>query len=570
MNVFQFGLRTTILIVLLISNAILSQQYSNPIEAYEYIQSLRDTSNTYTVAASSDSIKVGIGYLKKALIFLNTPEIVELSNQSPSLKNKPIDVYYDLALAYMKMNERDKAIECLENIQHYALGQTRIIEFLKEETAFVPLHEEPRFITLLANFDHYASIFNLSSVFKPYSQNLSINEKILCLTIFWNEVRNRFVHFNLVPKIDWNKEYSNYLTKVQKTKSSKDFFQVFKEFCALLNDSHTNVFPPDELRDSVYARPPFRTDLIDDKVIVTSVIENSLESIGVRIGVELLTVDETPVKEYAKNKVLPYASSSTKQDRNKRVYNYELLAGNLSEHIKIKFKDKNDNIIDCVIKRVSPSVENKKEPFVYKALDKNISYCALNSFNSEETSNLFEKSLPQILASDALILDVRNNGGGGVKPWRNILSYLTDKEFSSIRARTRASISDLTWNEHKPSIFKPNGDIFYSKPVVLLIGNGTFSAAEDFCVAFDFMKRGKLIGEPTAGSSGEPFFFNLPGGFSARVCSKHDLYPDGKEFVGIGIQPDILISQTINDERNGCDAVLEAALNYLDSIIGKE
>jgi carboxyl-terminal processing protease len=103
----------------------------------------------------------------------------------------------------------------------------------------------------------------------------------------------------------------------------------------------------------------------------------------------------------------------------------------------------------------------------------------------------------------------------------------------------------------------------FHKPVVVLVGNMTFSAAEDFVVAFDLMKRGKLIGEPTGGSTGQPYSFKLPGGLSARVCMKRDTYPDGKEFVGVGVQPDILVVPTIADIRDGRDVALSKAIEFL-------
>jgi carboxyl-terminal processing protease len=98
---------------------------------------------------------------------------------------------------------------------------------------------------------------------------------------------------------------------------------------------------------------------------------------------------------------------------------------------------------------------------------------------------------------------------------------------------------------------------------VLLVGPRTFSAGEDFTVAFDAMRRGKIVGEPTGGSTGQPLFFTLPGGGSARVCTKRDSYPDGREFVGRGIQPHIVVHPTVSDFRAGRDTVLEAALREL-------
>jgi C-terminal processing protease CtpA/Prc len=68
---------------------------------------------------------------------------------------------------------------------------------------------------------------------------------------------------------------------------------------------------------------------------------------------------------------------------------------------------------------------------------------------------------------------------------------------------------------------------------------------------------------PTGGSTGQPVSFNLPGGGEARVCGKHDSYPDGKEFVGIGINPDIIVQPTIKDLLNGVDAAKEKALQLL-------
>jgi len=79
-------------------------------------------------------------------------------------------------------------------------------------------------------------------------------------------------------------------------------------------------------------------------------------------------------------------------------------------------------------------------------------------------------------------------------------------------------------------------------------------------VVFDAMKRGEIVGEPTGGSTGQPLMITLPGGGSARVCTKHDRYPDGKEFVGVGIQPAVVVHPTVEDFRAGRDTVLDAAL----------
>lgn len=57
--------------------------------------------------------------------------------------------------------------------------------------------------------------------------------------------------------------------------------------------------------------------------------------------------------------------------------------------------------------------------------------------------------------------------------------------------------------------------------------------------------------------------FQLPGGGWARICIKKDIYPDGREFVGYGVQPDIAVSKSLQDFMEGRDPVLQKAIKYL-------
>ena len=101
-------------------------------------------------------------------------------------------------------------------------------------------------------------------------------------------------------------------------------------------------------------------------------------------------------------------------------------------------------------------------------------------------------------------------------------------------------------------------------PTVILIGHNTASAAEDFLIYADNQENMTKIGEPTYGSTGQPMIFKLPNGGIGRVCTKKDTYPDGREFVGIGIQPDIKVKKSFSDYMENKDPVLEKAIEYLN------
>ena len=196
-----------------------------------------------------------------------------------------------------------------------------------------------------------------------------------------------------------------------------------------------------------------------------------------------------------------------------------------------------------------------------------IAYVALNSFMDNKTADEFFQRFAEIAASEALILDLRENGGGNTNVGYRIMAALAREPFLGSRWSTR---------DYKPA-FRSWGrpdrlyveaaerepidpDHRYAGRVVVLTSARTFSAAEDFLVAFDQSGRGTIIGEPSGGSTGNPLNFSLPGGGTGLVCSKHDAYADGREFVGVGVKPQITVSPTVADYRAGKDTVLERAV----------
>ena len=80
---------------------------------------------------------------------------------------------------------------------------------------------------------------------------------------------------------------------------------------------------------------------------------------------------------------------------------------------------------------------------------------------------------------------------------------------------------------------------------------------------FDVSKRGIKIGQTTGGSTGQPLFFDLTKNGFARICTKKDVYPDGKEFIGVGIKPDIEVRETVLSIQEHKDIVLEKAIEQL-------
>jgi C-terminal processing protease CtpA/Prc len=312
--------------------------------------------------------------------------------------------------------------------------------------------------------------------------------------------------------------------------------------------------------------------LIENRVFVTRVDSKELEANGVAAGLEILKIDGVPVHEYATKNRRPYVASNSPQHVEVKVYSYGLLAGRRDRPVAVEFRSKEGRVFTKDLTRGSypdmtalPSVE-------YRKLPGNIAYIAINTFNREDVQKEFEKYLPEIRSSsDGLILDVRENDGGSGVIAYNLIGYLTDKDFAPPPWKSRQYVATLRvwgtaggWYESKPSKWEGKPNDFYPKPVVMLIGPRSLSATDVFAETFQRLKRGKLIGEPTAGSTGDPLAFALPGGGSARVSTSADL---GAGLVGRGVQPDVLVPRTAQDFLAGHDAALEVGIAELKSTI---
>jgi C-terminal processing protease CtpA/Prc len=73
-------------------------------------------------------------------------------------------------------------------------------------------------------------------------------------------------------------------------------------------------------------------------------------------------------------------------------------------------------------------------------------------------------------------------------------------------------------------------------------------------------KRALIIGNRTKGSDGDVCFSKLDKNVSIGVGCVRVQFPDGRDFEGVGIVPDIIVYPKIEDLRNNIDAVLNKAL----------
>jgi C-terminal processing protease CtpA/Prc len=207
-----------------------------------------------------------------------------------------------------------------------------------------------------------------------------------------------------------------------------------------------------------------------------------------------------------------------------------------------------------------------------KEVGDGIAYLRIATFGDEKVVDAANEALDalDLQRLRGMIIDLRYNMGGEDQNAYPIVSRLVERTVSGSTWRTReyrpafASWGQSeTWYQGETVKIEPSLRPRYTGPLVVLTGPNTVSTAEDFVVPLDYSGRALLVGEPTAGSTGNPVNVSLPGGAVLRVCSKRDTYPDGREFVGRGIEPDIVIHPTVAGLRANRDELLEKAIEVL-------
>ncbi len=186
---------------------------------------------------------------------------------------------------------------------------------------------------------------------------------------------------------------------------------------------------------------------------------------------------------------------------------------------------------------------------VSRATDGRVGYVHIPDMGVSGLNEFAKYYYPQ-LRKEALIVDVRGNGGGNVSPM--------------IIERLRREIAMITVARNAAIAPEPGGMIV--GPKVMLIDE--FAASDGDIVAYRFKKYklGPVVGKRTWGGvvgirGTMPF---LDGGFLNRPeFSRYDV--DGKEWImeGVGVEPDIVVDNDPAREYDRIDDQLNKAIEVI-------
>lgn len=352
----------------------------------------------------------------------------------------------------------------------------------------------------------------------------------------------------------WDKLHSKYVDK-SKLSDADLLYGAISGMVKGAGDPYTVFFPPAESKS-------FKQD-----------VGGSFGGIGAEIGkkknilVIIAPLEDTPAKQAglaAGDKILKINGEST--DNLSVEEAVSKIRGEVGTKVTLTILKNIDGakMKDIVLERAVIKVPITK---VEALKDNSIARLSFYSFTSTAPFD-FQQSAVKILSTSSykgIILDLRNNPGGYLEVAVDIAGWF-------FNTGDLVAIEDFGSDngQNKTTEFRASGlGALKNYPIVVLVNQGTASAAEILAGALRDNRGVKLIGEKTFGKGSVQELINLANDSSIKVTVAKWLTPKKYSISESGLEPDYNVAVTEDDITNGKDPQLEKAIEVLEEILNQ-
>ncbi|MGV2871749.1 serine hydrolase [Colwellia sp. E150_009] len=318
----------------------------------------------------------------------------------------------------------------------------------------------------------------------------------------WHTMNDYYAFFEL-RDIDWQGVYEEYRPQVTSTTTKHQFFEMMEEIFSQFGDGHLSLSDGEEYESDGTAFNGFILEVLRSELVDA---EDDFEEAW----------------------------------RNLKTYNDHVLTTLLQEHKlysheesdAIRWGKLSDNIGYIRVDRVQNiNVKGEQEE-----ADNFLEQLTLISQDLIDTDTIMQIALADIGTSDALIIDLRFNGGGYDNVSLKIASYFSHSAQIIGTKKTRNKYFESA--EYPLNIAKSPIEA-YTKPIYVITGRSTGSGGEVLSMALKALPQTTLIGEATNGSVSDILEHSLPNGWVLSLS--HEVYTDveGTNIESIGVTPDV-------------------------------
>lgn len=332
--------------------------------------------------------------------------------------------------------------------------------------------------------------------------------------------------------VDWEAAAATHARRAAAAPDQAALYSALNDMLGLLRDSHTQALRPDqaqERRTRQRARTGFNMARIDSKWIVTEVIEDTpAHDAGVKPGWLVLSRNGEPLGERL---------------------DFQMKEG---EEVQWEFLDEHDRRVVLSPRARTLSTAPRQ---VMRPLEDGFIYLRFDEFDRADRRWL-SRMLKEHRDAPGVVLDLRRNPGGDTFSLGTTVGEFFDHSVDCGTFVTRGGrkFEHRSWQL---------GSARYRGAVVMLVDGATGSAAEIFAAVLQDHGRATIVGRRTAGAVLASWFYGLPDGGELQLSRLDYIAPKGRRIEGQGVEPDIVVSRTLQDLRTGRDRDLDEAIRVL-------
>lgn len=328
--------------------------------------------------------------------------------------------------------------------------------------------------------------------------------------------------------------------KKGKVDDMKMYYGALKGLVESLDDPYTRFVEPKALEEEnmemegEYGGLGIYMASRDGRTIVIAPIEDTpADRAGIKPLDEIIKVDDKNVMGMDSDEVV------------------KMLRGPAGKPVTIQIRRKNvDKLIPVKIVREIIKIKTVR----MEMLNDGIAYIKLNHFNLKTDGELraaIKKAADK--KAKGIILDLRNNPGGLLDVCVDVTSQFIPKGVVvGMKGRFDKANDTLYAKEGRAN----------NLPLVVIVNEGSASAAEIFAGAVKDHKRGTIVGMKTFGKGSVQTLFNLPDGSGIYVTIARYHTPSGFVLDHKGLQPDVKVEGEPKKDKKE-DKQLQKALGVL-------